>query len=182
MGGIRSTGISSCLALAEEVTLGLAEHTAPTGPLADPVIVPMPNLAEARLRPYADADLIARDPAYGRVVCLCERVTGGEIRDALASPVPATRHRRHPAAHAGARRQVRGIPLRSDGDGDAGRGRSAMPDVVIVGAGPAGLTLARDLRTQGVRRSSSSIATTSPAASRGTPTIPATACATSIGP
>jgi glycerol-3-phosphate dehydrogenase len=41
------------------------------------------------LRPYADAGLIARDPAYGTVVCFCERVTEGEIRDALASPVPA---------------------------------------------------------------------------------------------
>jgi glycerol-3-phosphate dehydrogenase len=49
----------------------------------------MPNLAEARLRPYADAALITADPAYGHVVCLCERVTSGEIRDALGSPVPA---------------------------------------------------------------------------------------------
>ncbi len=29
-----------------------------------------------------------RDPDYGRIVCFCERVTRGEIRDALASPVP----------------------------------------------------------------------------------------------
>ena len=124
LGGIRSTGISSCLALAEEVTLELAEHTAPPEPLADPVTVPMPNLAEARLRPYADADLIDRDPAYGRVVCLCERVTGGEIRDALGSARAGTRHRRHPATHAGARRQVRGIPLRGHGHGHARGGGS----------------------------------------------------------
>jgi glycerol-3-phosphate dehydrogenase len=89
MGGIRSTGISSCLALAEEVTLQLAEHAVSPAPIADPVTVPMPNLAEARLRPYADAALIARDPAYGHVVCLCERATSGEIRDALAALVPA---------------------------------------------------------------------------------------------
>ena len=31
---------------------------------------------------------LARDPEYGRIVCFCERVTRGEIRDALASPVP----------------------------------------------------------------------------------------------
>ena len=89
MGGIRSTGISSCLALAEEATLALAEQADPPVPLAEPVSVPMPNLAEARLRPYADAALISRDPAYGRIVCLCERVTSGEIRDALGSAVPA---------------------------------------------------------------------------------------------
>ena len=29
--------------------------------------------------------LIAADPAYGKVVCFCERVTAGEIRDAYAS-------------------------------------------------------------------------------------------------
>ena len=34
------------------------------------------------------AALAARDPAYGRVVCRCETVTEGEIRDALRSPVP----------------------------------------------------------------------------------------------
>jgi glycerol-3-phosphate dehydrogenase len=28
------------------------------------------------------------DPANGEVVCFCERVTRGEIRDALASPLP----------------------------------------------------------------------------------------------
>jgi glycerol-3-phosphate dehydrogenase len=90
MGGIRSTGISSCLSLAEDVTQQLAEHVAPPRPLAHPTVVATPTLAEARLRPYADAALVAADPAYGHVVCLCERVTRGEIRDALASPVPAT--------------------------------------------------------------------------------------------
>ena len=32
-----------------------------------------------------DAERIAADPAYGEIVCHCERVTRGEIRDALAS-------------------------------------------------------------------------------------------------
>ena len=40
------------------------------------------------LRPYADADRIAADPAYGRIVCFCERVTEGEIRDAYESVLP----------------------------------------------------------------------------------------------
>ncbi|MCL2617312.1 MAG: NAD(P)/FAD-dependent oxidoreductase [Defluviitaleaceae bacterium] len=34
------------------------------------------------------AALIAKDPAYGQVICRCETVTEGEIRDALASPIP----------------------------------------------------------------------------------------------
>ncbi|MBO4475092.1 MAG: NAD(P)/FAD-dependent oxidoreductase [Clostridiales bacterium] len=33
-------------------------------------------------------DLVKRDPAYGRIVCRCEEVTEGEIRDALRSPIP----------------------------------------------------------------------------------------------
>ena len=32
--------------------------------------------------------LVKRDPAYGRIVCRCEEVTEGEIRDALLSPIP----------------------------------------------------------------------------------------------
>jgi glycerol-3-phosphate dehydrogenase len=48
----------------------------------------MPNVGEAFPRPFERADLIAQDPDYGRIVCFCERVTRGEIRDALASPIP----------------------------------------------------------------------------------------------
>ncbi|MBR3058817.1 MAG: NAD(P)/FAD-dependent oxidoreductase [Clostridiales bacterium] len=33
------------------------------------------------------ARLVASDPAYGRIVCRCEGVTEGEIRDALESPI-----------------------------------------------------------------------------------------------
>ncbi|MBO4927607.1 MAG: NAD(P)/FAD-dependent oxidoreductase [Clostridiales bacterium] len=34
------------------------------------------------------AALVKKDPAYGRIVCRCEGVTEGEIRDALESPIP----------------------------------------------------------------------------------------------
>ncbi len=33
-------------------------------------------------------ELIQGDPAYGRIVCRCEEVSEGEVRDALKSPVP----------------------------------------------------------------------------------------------
>ena len=46
----------------------------------------MPYIGQAGMRPYQDAGRIAADPAYGEIVCHCERVTRGEIRDALASP------------------------------------------------------------------------------------------------
>ena len=87
--GIRSTGITACLALAELVAQDLAEAGLATTPLSLPRTVRMPNIAESRPRPYQEGALIAADPAYGDLVCLCERVSAGEIRDALASDVPA---------------------------------------------------------------------------------------------
>lgn len=106
IGGIRSTGMSSCLALAEVAVEALADE--PSTPLPDPVDVPMPTLAERALRPYADALAITADPAYGDVVCLCERVTRGEIRDALAGPVP-------PVDLDGLRRRTRALAGRCQG-------------------------------------------------------------------
>jgi glycerol-3-phosphate dehydrogenase len=35
------------------------------------------------------AELTAKNPAYGRIVCRCEEITEGEIIDAMRSPVPA---------------------------------------------------------------------------------------------
>ena len=58
-------------------------------PRADTAPPPvMPYIGEAGLRPYQDAERIAADPAYGQIVCHCERVTLGEVRDALASVIP----------------------------------------------------------------------------------------------
>ena len=52
--------------------------------------VRMPHLGESTTRPFADDARIAADPDYGRIVCHCERVTRGEIRDACASAVAPT--------------------------------------------------------------------------------------------
>jgi glycerol-3-phosphate dehydrogenase len=84
VGGIRSTGLSASMAIAEHVREGLELDASPRARRPPPR---MPNIGEAFPRPYREAELIASDPDYGRVVCFCERVTRGEIRDALASPV-----------------------------------------------------------------------------------------------
>lgn len=42
------------------------------------------------LEPEQRNRLIARDSSYGRIVCRCEEISEGEIRDALHRPVPAT--------------------------------------------------------------------------------------------
>ena len=68
----------------------------------------MPNIGENFPRPYQDADRIAADPAYGRIVCFCERVTAGEIRDAFRSPIP-------PCDLNGLRRRTRAMNGRCQG-------------------------------------------------------------------
>ena len=91
VGGIRSTGLTASLAIAEHVvehmgagglSLVEAEH--------EPAIPHMPELGERATRAFEDDRLVEADPAYGHIVCFCERVTDGEVRDALAAAVPAT--------------------------------------------------------------------------------------------
>jgi glycerol-3-phosphate dehydrogenase len=90
VGGIRSTGLTASLAIAEHVvdqmgaggiTLVEAER--------EPHIPSMPELGERGTRAFEDPRRVEGDPAYGHIVCFCERVTEGELRDALTSPVPA---------------------------------------------------------------------------------------------
>ncbi|GAA1366815.1 FAD-dependent oxidoreductase [Streptomyces beijiangensis] len=88
VGGIRSTGLTASMAIAAYVTELLAGAGLGLGEPRDLEPVRMPNLGEAFPRPYQRAELIAADPEYGVLVCHCERVTRGEIRDALAGPVP----------------------------------------------------------------------------------------------
>ncbi|MBT2441954.1 FAD-dependent oxidoreductase [Streptomyces sp. ISL-36] len=88
VGGIRSTGLTASLAIAAHVVELLADSGLDLGAERPLAPVRMPNLGEAFPRPYRDAELIARDPEFGAIVCHCERVTRGEIRDALASAVP----------------------------------------------------------------------------------------------
>lgn len=90
-GCIRSTGLTSSMAVAEYVVELLGEaglELTERSPL--PPTPTVPPIGEHQLRPYADADKIAADPAYGTVVCFCERVSAGEIRDALTAEIPAT--------------------------------------------------------------------------------------------
>ena len=107
--GIRSTGLTSAMAVAEHVRdllAGTGLDLAPRGQLPDPP--QMPNIGENFTRPYQDAARIAADPAYGRVVCFCERVTAGEIRDAYRSPIP-------PCDLNGLRRRTRAMNGRCQG-------------------------------------------------------------------
>jgi glycerol-3-phosphate dehydrogenase len=108
VGGIRSTGLTASLGIAEYVVgqlgdagLRLAERRPTTPPL-------MPYIGQAGIRAYQDQARIAADPAYGDIVCHCERVTRGEIRDTFASPLP-------PADLDGLRRRTRATNGRCQG-------------------------------------------------------------------
>ncbi len=89
VGGIRSTGLTAGMAVAEHVLALLADAGVNVTARSDlPPPPRMPNLGEAFTRPYQDGRRIADDPEYGRIVCFCERVTAGEIRDAFTSTIP----------------------------------------------------------------------------------------------
>jgi glycerol-3-phosphate dehydrogenase len=87
-GGIRSTGVSASMAIAEHVREGLAEAGLRLSREPREIDLRMPNIGELEPRPYQQPELIARDPEFGRIVCFCERVTRGELNAAMESPIP----------------------------------------------------------------------------------------------
>jgi glycerol-3-phosphate dehydrogenase len=90
VGGIRSTGLTASLAIAEHVAAQLADSgLSLVARDEEPAVPRLPELGECAVRPYQRSDLVAGHPAYGHIVCFCERVTEGEIRDALSGPLPA---------------------------------------------------------------------------------------------
>ena len=102
LGGIRSTGLTSSMALAEEALVLLADAgfeagIEPSDP--PPVQTHSTPLGEAGPRPYQDG---------GRMVCHCERVTAAEIELALGDTIP-------PVDVDGLRRRTRTLAGRCQG-------------------------------------------------------------------
>jgi glycerol-3-phosphate dehydrogenase len=107
--GIRSTGLTASMAIAEYSIALLQEAGLVMVPaVALPPPPRMPNLGEPFARPYQDPERISADPEYGRIICFCERVTRGEIRDALNSAIP-------PSDLDGLRRRTRAMNGRCQG-------------------------------------------------------------------
>src|SRR6185503_785817 len=155
VGGIRSTGISGCLGIGEYVCELLEEGGVNLRRKAEFKAIRMPNIGEAFTRPYQNAEMIAENSEYGKIVCHCEKVTLGELKSAMDSPIPAT-------ALDALRRRTRAMQGRCQGfncqaallktlESDSllsglavqGKKREQAPalqsDVLIVGAGPAGI-------------------------------------------
>ena len=118
--------------------------------------------------------MIAANPAYAEIICHCERVSRGELMDAMHAPIPAT-------TVDGLRRRTRASQGRCQGfnchaaltsslRGQGSSARSNLPfiqeiassqsakallamtkEVLIIGGGPAGLSAAIELKKQGVK-------------------------------
>jgi glycerol-3-phosphate dehydrogenase len=89
LGGIESPGLTSAPAIAERVVALLREAGEPLREKPDwnPIRTPRPRFAH--LSRAEQAELVARDPRYGRVVCRCEMITEGEILAEIHAPLPA---------------------------------------------------------------------------------------------
>lgn len=80
--GIKSPGLSSSPAIAEDAVRMLLEAGVPSDKKEN-FIGGRKHLRFKELSPKEKAAAIAKNPAYGHVVCRCETVTEGEIIDAL---------------------------------------------------------------------------------------------------
>ena len=78
------------LGIAEYVADLLKEGGVALKPKPEFKTIKMPTIGEAFQRPYQNAELIAENPDYGKIVCHCERVSLGEVKDAICSDIPAT--------------------------------------------------------------------------------------------
>jgi glycerol-3-phosphate dehydrogenase len=90
VGGIRSTGLSASMGISEYVVEEMQSAGLACAEKAKRESVLVPPLGEHQVRPCRDEKRIGENPAYGRIVCHCERVTLGEVQEALrADPAPA---------------------------------------------------------------------------------------------
>jgi glycerol-3-phosphate dehydrogenase len=175
LGGIRSTGISGAMGIAE-YGVELLHDAGLELKLKDNFKkIKMPSIGQADVRPHQNKKLIAENSAYAEMICHCERVSRGELIDAMNAPIPATTldglRRRTRASqgrcqgfncHAKLIKDLTGFHKTTNGktnrDIQVSQSKVATMkpvrsevDVLIVGAGPAGLSAAIELKKQGIK-------------------------------
>ncbi|MCL2218091.1 MAG: NAD(P)/FAD-dependent oxidoreductase [Defluviitaleaceae bacterium] len=89
LAGIKSPGLTSAPAIAEEL-VRLMENSGLRLYQKNNFIDRRDVVRFRYLDASARADIIRKNPAYGRIVCRCESITEGEILDAFNSPIPPT--------------------------------------------------------------------------------------------
>jgi glycerol-3-phosphate dehydrogenase len=93
LAGIQSPGLASAPAIAEEAVRLTREIFGGVRELKENPVYSsyrQPRVRPALLSREQRRSLIHRRPEYGRIICRCEEVSEGEIRDALASPLEPT--------------------------------------------------------------------------------------------
>lgn len=90
LAGVESPGYASAPAIAEHVVHLLREQGVTLDEKSDwnPRRRRIPRFAE--MDHATRAEIVDKNPAYGRIVCRCEEVTEGEILAAIHAPIPAT--------------------------------------------------------------------------------------------
>lgn len=88
LAGMKSPGLSAAPAVAEEAIAILRSRGVLGAEKAD-YRDGRRHIRFKELSPAQKAELVACEPAYGRVICRCETITEGEILAALHSEVPA---------------------------------------------------------------------------------------------
>lgn len=90
LAGIQSPGLASAPAIAVDAAGMVRAALAKTRAVQpNPTFTPH-NPRQIRPNELSDDErskLIAKDPVYGRIVCRCEEISEGEVRDALAAPL-----------------------------------------------------------------------------------------------
>ena len=89
LAGIKSPGLTAAPAMAEELVRMMAASGIELS-LKDRFINERRVVRFRYLSSEERAELINKEPAYGRIVCRCETVTEGEILEAFDSPLPPT--------------------------------------------------------------------------------------------
>ncbi len=91
--GVESPGLASSPAVAEYIVSLLEADGFAAAPRADYIPTRRADGNPKRFAEMTDeerAAAIARESAYGRIICRCETVTEGDLLDAIHSPIPAT--------------------------------------------------------------------------------------------
>ena len=93
VGGIRSTGLSGALGIAQHVADMIGVRTFSNAPVSDPAIPDVDRLSDYHPRDW-------QEKGHGGIVCHCERVTRREIENVMTGPMP-------PASIEGLKRRTR---------------------------------------------------------------------------
>ena len=87
LAGIKSPGLTSAPAIGEDMIRILKENGFSFSP-KDQVVETRDVVVFHNLDHQHRAEMVKKNPLYGRVICRCETITEGEIVDALHRPLP----------------------------------------------------------------------------------------------